>query len=130
MTARILLIEDDAAVRLTIQRILQRGGYLVDCAADGALGLAAFAELAPDLVISDLVMPNKEGLEAIRELRALAPACRIVAISGGGRLNNMDLLSYAAQAGADAVLAKPFTPQQLLDVVAKALPAAVGATAS
>jgi DNA-binding response OmpR family regulator len=121
MKARILVIEDNAVVRMTIQRILEKAGYQVHCVNDGALGVAAFATVAPDLVITDIVMPNKDGLETIKELRASAPACPIVAVSGGGRVGNMDVLRYAEEIGASKGLRKPFEPRDLIGVVEAAL---------
>ncbi len=114
MTTRVLVIDDDPAARQTIQAILEDEGYLVTCAEDGERGLAAFRQERPDVVITDIIMPNKEGVETIFELRSIWPNGSIIAISGGGRIAKGDFLTLAGHCGADAVLAKPFEPDALL----------------
>ena len=82
---RILVIDDDAAVCVVICDALRDCGYRVLCAANGELGLESIRlDGAPDLVITDIVMPRKEGLETIRELRTVHPGIKIIAMSGGG----------------------------------------------
>ncbi len=120
---RILLIDDDPLVRRTIERILQKNGYQVHLAADGLEGLRTFRTLQPDLVITDLIMPVKEGLDTIRLLRTWSPEAKIIAISGGGRVANTDLLAEAAVLGASVVIAKPFEPDELLVKVSNCLAA-------
>jgi CheY-like chemotaxis protein len=119
----ILVIDDDALVREALTLILERKGYEVACAADGKQGLKAFRSRRPDLVISDIVMPEMEGIEAIMELRILSHSCPIIAISGGGRFGKADFLSVAKQLGATATLNKPFETTELLQMVAKCLAA-------
>jgi DNA-binding response OmpR family regulator len=113
MRERILLIDDDIAVLRTLEIILSDLGYDIVTAKDGIEGLRAFRKIRPDLVITDLIMPEKEGLETIIEMRRERPEVKIIAISGGGRLHNTNFLEIAASLGADAVLAKPFEPAQL-----------------
>lgn len=120
--ARILIIDDDRAVQLSIQLALEREGHQVVCASDGEEGLSAFASKTPDLVITDLIMPNKEGIETIIQLRVRDPKTPILAISGGGRLSNADFLKMAAKVGANAILAKPFERQDLIAAVRGLLP--------
>jgi DNA-binding response OmpR family regulator len=120
---KILLIDDDPLVRRTIERILQKNGYQVYLAADGLEGLRTFRTLQPDLVITDLIMPVKEGLDTIRLLRTWSPEAKIIAISGGGRVANADLLLEAAVLGASMVIAKPFEPDELLVKVSNCLAA-------
>lgn len=120
---KILLIDDDPLVRRTIERILQKNGYDVHLAADGLEGLRTFRTLQPDLVITDLIMPVKEGLDTIRLLRTWSPEAKIIAISGGGRVANTDLLLEAAVLGASVVIAKPFEPEELLVKVSNCLAA-------
>jgi CheY-like chemotaxis protein len=120
---KILLIDDDPLVRRTIERVLQKNGYDVHLAADGLEGLRTFRTLQPDLVITDLVMPVKEGLDTIRLLRTWSPEAKIIAISGGGRVANTDLLAEAAVLGASVVIAKPFEPDELLVKVSNCLAA-------
>ena len=117
MVQTILVIDDDAYSRMTLQLVLEDAGYAVECAEDGALGLRAFTAHRPDLVITDIIMPAREGLETIGEIRKLDRAVPIIAVSGGGRLKSIDLLTLAGRLGADAVLSKPFAAEELIDAV-------------
>ena len=118
---KILVIEDNPIVLDTLSRVLQTGGYEVVVAKDGVDGLAAFRLEQPDLVVSDMIMPGQEGTETIRYILAEEPDAKIVAISGGGRIGNIDFLDLAKKMGATAVLAKPFDPDDLLAIVANCL---------
>jgi DNA-binding response OmpR family regulator len=118
---RILVIDDDAHVRLTLQTVLTRSGFEVICASDGAEGLRLFRERAPDLVISDIIMPEQEGMATIKQAKSESPQTPIVAMSGGGRLGNSDILKLARAAGADDILAKPFVLADLITVVQRNL---------
>jgi len=117
MAKRILLIDDDELVRATIQSILESAGYEVTQAADGVQGLEAYRASTPDLVITDILMPNKEGIETIRDLKRCNPAPRIIAISGGDRNGDAQFLQMAEKLGADRILPKPFRKAALLDLV-------------
>jgi CheY-like chemotaxis protein len=120
--ARILIIDDDPNLRRLLARILQSDGHEVIEASNGTDGLARFAAAPPALVITDILMPEKEGIETIRDLRRLAPAVPIIAISGGGvSQKSMKFLDMAAKLGATAALAKPFRPPKLLETVARLL---------
>jgi CheY-like chemotaxis protein len=119
--ARILLVDDDAAVRLLLETVLRTGRHEVTTAIDGRGALAAVATDTFDVVITDLIMPDMEGIETIMELRRIRPACKIIAMSGGGRGSADDYLDIAANVGAHMTLAKPFSPQQLLDAVQQVL---------
>src|SRR5712691_1882560 len=126
---KILVIDDDASVRYTLARILGRAGYAVVMADDGDHGLAMFRKERPDLVISDLIMPHRDGIETIAQIRRESPAMKIIAISGGSRTMNADGLAAALEIGASDVVVKPFTPEDLLDRVRQfdpAWPAAAG----
>ena len=114
---KVLVIDDEQAVRYALTRILESNGYEVVTAADGVLGVAMFRTHRPDLVITDLIMPEQEGIQTIQQLRKDDPAIKILAISGGGRLVNIDFLQLAASLGADDVLAKPFETRELLTAV-------------
>jgi DNA-binding response OmpR family regulator len=109
----VLLIEDDASVRVALTQTLQRLGYEVAAAANGKAGLLQAMLRPPDLVITDLIMPETEGLETIMELKRRTPAIKIIAISGGGRLSNDDYLNVARKFGASRALAKPFSREEL-----------------
>jgi CheY-like chemotaxis protein len=116
-----ILVDDDPMVRHVLSKVLKRGGYEVHLASDGSEGLRAFADLLPDLVIIDIIMPVKGGLDTIPLLRACSPGAKIVAISGGNRLGNKDFVDEATTLGAVAFVAKPFEPDELLAQVARAL---------
>jgi CheY-like chemotaxis protein len=117
----ILVIDDDPLVLTTMERLLKKNGYEVHLAADGIQGLRAFRNQRPDLVITDIIMPIKEGLDTIRLLRAWHPDTKIIAISGGGRRSNVDFLEKAAELGASAIISKPFDPIKLLTEVSRCL---------
>lgn len=111
---RILVIDDEKLLRQTIRRMLESAGHEVIEAEDGRAGIAAFAKHELDAVVTDIIMPQKEGIETIREIRAANPTIRIVAISGGGRNQNMEFLRLAGKLGATVTLAKPFRKEELL----------------
>jgi DNA-binding response OmpR family regulator len=111
--ARILVIEDDRRVGDVIQLILGRGGHYIEVAPNGRLGLRAFGASLWDLVITDLLMPDMDGIEVIKTLRAFSSTIKVLAISGGGMIDHGDLLHVARQLGATAVLPKPFSARQL-----------------
>jgi CheY-like chemotaxis protein len=115
--AKILVIDDDSAMRRLVTRILSGENHEVIEAANGKQGLDQFAAHHPDVVVTDLLMPEQEGIETIRELRRIAPSLRIVAMSGGGTDNDLMFLGMAKALGADAVLAKPFRAEELLRAV-------------
>jgi CheY-like chemotaxis protein len=121
---RILLIDDDEDLRALIELILLSEGYDVAVAADGALGLAIQREHPADLIITDLFMPNQDGIETIVKLRAEFPSTRILAISGGGKASYAhDYLRTAVALGANAVLPKPFEQPAFLRAVREVLAA-------
>ena len=119
--ARLLLIEDDDMSRKALERLLRRDGHEVVVARQGREGMSLFRLHAPDLVVTDIVMPEQEGIETIMELRAAAPECPIIAISGGGRIGKVDFLDLALRVGAAEVIAKPFDGAQLRAAVARCL---------
>jgi two-component system, chemotaxis family, chemotaxis protein CheY len=121
---KILVIEDNAIVRNTIMRILQAAGYDVVTANDGLEGVALFRQETPDLVISDIIMPQQEGIATIRQILAESPGTKIIAISGGGRIGNTDFLQIARKMGAVDALPKPFDPDDLLGRIDNCLKAA------
>ena len=119
MAQVILVIDDDAAMRMTLERTLKQAGYEVVSAADGNEGLKVCRTRAVDVVITDLFMPNKEGMETIIELRRNFPTTAIIAMSGTGVVAPM--LSTAQILGATKTLAKPFEPEEMLTAIEEAL---------
>jgi DNA-binding NtrC family response regulator len=119
--AKILVIDDDVIVRETIVQILEDGGHQVVSAEDGKRGMAAFRSEHPDLVITDIIMPEQEGIQTITEIRGVQPNAKIIAISGGGRIGNTDFLKIARHLGAFDAIAKPFDPDDLLSRVGRCL---------
>lgn|SRR5512146_1688738 len=115
--ATILVIDDDAAVRRVLVRSLAGAGHEIVEAENGSSGLARFREHAPELVITDIVMPQTEGIETIREIRRAAPHVKILAISGSSPPNSVFYLDMAGKLGADVTLMKPIRPAELRDVV-------------
>ncbi len=127
MMARILLADDDPLVHKTLREVLASAGHDVMDASNGieAVSLALAHDF--DVIVADVIMPGKAGLEVIAEIKAAKPGARIVAISGGGRIRNLEVLKIARRIGAVLVLAKPFTPNELIETVDRAL-ALPGAT--
>ncbi|MCG5241657.1 response regulator transcription factor [Azospirillum doebereinerae] len=119
--ARVLIIDDDDVARMMLLRALTRGGHEATGARDGVEGVALFRESPADLVITDIFMPNQEGLATIMELRRSAPSLKIIAISGGGARASLDVLSVAEALGAQKTLRKPFTPSEVMDAVRSVL---------
>jgi DNA-binding NtrC family response regulator len=117
--ARILVIEDDEDTRALMEQMLRTVGHDVILAADGREGVEQYRTRSVDLVITDLYMPNQEGLETIVELRKRSPDIRIIAMSGKAAAHTM--LSIADKLGAVEILQKPFLAEELRDAVQKAL---------
>jgi DNA-binding response OmpR family regulator len=111
---RVLIIEDDQVFRQTLRMALEEAGHEVVEAGNGREGLRIGASKTFDLIITDILMPDVEGLETIREFRKLIPTAKILAISGGGRNTPDSYLSIAKKLGADLTLSKPFGKSELL----------------
>jgi DNA-binding response OmpR family regulator len=122
-----MIIDDDPVLRLVAGEALRQAGFSVREAEDGAVALRELRDHPVDLAIVDMLMPNKEGIETIRELKAMWPKARVIAISGGGRgLDTGYLLSMARSLGADAVFEKPIRPSGFVDIVRGVLEAGPG----
>ena len=122
--ARILLIDDSEDLRAMLGDELVAAGYEVTAAANGHAGLEAVREAHVDVVVTDIFMPERDGLETIAELRRDFPRIKVIAISGGSsRLRNQrtDHLAIAQDIGADEVLRKPFKPAQLLETIERVI---------
>ena len=111
----ILLVDDDPAVRDSVAMVLLDAGFTVEQAENGMDAMRRLERQVPDLVITDILMPQKEGIECIREIRSLAPEVPVIAISGGGG-GQADYLRMAGLLGAAAVMAKPFDPVALVEL--------------
>jgi len=120
--ARILLIEDNDALRTTLVELLTLAGHTVAEAGNGRDGLDLFRHSGADLVITDLVMPEIEGLDVVRELRSAQSPVNIIAISGGGRASAAVYLEAARLLGASKTLHKPFSAAALLAAIDELLP--------
>jgi DNA-binding response OmpR family regulator len=113
---KILIIDDDELVRMTCRNVLKKEGHDVLEAENGNEGVNVFKSKKPDLVITDILMPDKEGLETISEIKAANPSAKIIAISSGGSSKNMSFLKLAKQLGADHAMTKPLKPSELIAV--------------
>jgi len=118
---RILVIDDDVQVRQLLRLILEQAGYEVLDAGDGNEGMKLFSMEPTDLVITDIIMPEKEGIETIRELQRDYPEVKIIAISGGGRVSAEDYLRTAECFGVDRTFAKPLKREELLEAIRELL---------
>src|SRR5438874_10714578 len=105
---RILVIDDEQLLRSTVVTILTRAGFSVEEAPDGQAGIAMFHKSPPDVVITDIFMPNGDGIELIKKLKQSNCQAKIIAMTGGGTLLMMEMASVAKLLGADHVLEKPF----------------------
>jgi len=119
--ARILVIDDDLKLRRTILKILDSLGHELFEAADGNEGMAQIERCRPDLVLTDIIMPDKEGIETILDIRRLHPRVKIIAMSGSGSGQAPQFLSVARKLGADATLHKPFRATELRDTIEQLL---------
>jgi len=115
--ARILVIDDDEQVLDMLYESLTREGYDVLRASNGEQGMRLYREEPVDLIITDLIMPEKEGIETIIELRQDFPDVKIIAMSGGGRIGTKDYLNMAKIFGVQRTFTKPVAREQLLDAI-------------
>jgi DNA-binding NtrC family response regulator len=118
---RIVIIDDEEPIRRLLRLALERAGYEVATASEGNAGLRSCRESKTDLVITDLVMPEKEGIETIQELRRVYPDIKIIAISGGGQISPVSYLSIAERIGANRTFEKPIDTKALVTAVGELL---------
>ena len=118
---RILVIDDEAMMRNMLRQLLEREGYEVFDASDGDEGLKIQMQHPVELVITDLIMPEKEGLETISEFKRNYPDVKVIAMSGGGKIGPDNYLNLAEKFGAQRTLTKPFLMNELLEAVGQLL---------
>ena len=114
---KILIIDDDDLLRGSIEACLSQVGFDVSTACNGQIGSEKALEEPFDLIITDIVMPDKEGLETIMDIKRQNPGQRILAMSGGGYVSPDEYLEIAQEFGADRVLAKPFQLAKMISMV-------------
>ena len=119
--ASILLVDDNDDARTTVSRILEMAGHRVIQAPNAKIATALLKEHKPDLVITDIFMPEGDGFEMLNELRNRELKIPVIAISGGGVQQGLDVLAIAGRLGAKRVLYKPFARRQLLEAIGEAL---------
>ena len=119
--ANILVVDDEPLVVETLSNAITCKGHTVVTAANGVQGMEKFSQGKFDLVITDIIMPDKEGIELIMELKRHAPGVKIVAISGGGRTGNVEFLKMATKLGAVASLKKPIRLAEFYKVLSESL---------
>jgi DNA-binding NtrC family response regulator len=118
---RIMIVDDDPGIRRALHILLSREGFSVTQACDGNEAIRLWREKGGDLVITDLHMPEKNGIEMIVELQSYTPGIRIIAMSGGGQTRRLDLLGNASMLGAVFTIEKPFTLNEMMEMVRRAL---------
>lgn len=116
---RILIIEDDDAVADTLRQMLELDGFEVIVATNGAEGEKMFKKNSVDLIITDLLMPEKEGIETIKDIREISPDVKIIAMSGSAGMFTGEYLRAAKALGANSTLSKPISRGDLLQSVNK-----------
>ncbi|WP_286829729.1 MULTISPECIES: response regulator [Kordiimonas] len=121
MTLNICLIEDDPTIRKALSKVLEREGHFVAVCSNGREGLNIASSRRFDLVITDIIMPEVEGIEVIQKLRQHQPDLRIIAMSGGGRVGNTDFLEIAKSIGAHEVLYKPVTRTEVMQAIERCM---------
>jgi YesN/AraC family two-component response regulator len=119
--AKILVIDDETSIAVMLKKMLEKAGHEVEIALNGNEGLILFEKFHPELLITDIVMPEKEGLELIFELRRKNPELKIIAISGGGRFQYQGYLTSAKHLGANMVFQKPFDHKEFMNSISELL---------
>ncbi|MEN8157201.1 MAG: response regulator [Bacteroidota bacterium] len=120
---KILIIDDESNILMMLKKMLEQSGYEIELAANGVEGIEMFKKSRADLVITDIIMPEKEGLETIREMRRIKSDLKIIAMSGGGKVSADSYLEIARIFGASKIISKPFTKQEMVLAVDELLKA-------
>lgn len=118
---RVLIIDDDEQIRVLLEQMMHWAGFEVMVAENGKVAMQLQQQNPADLVITDLIMPEQEGLETISRLKKDYQGIKIIAISGGGRIGPEAYLPAALELGADKVFSKPFDVQEIVDAVREML---------
>ncbi len=118
---RVLIIDDDEQIRVLLQQMMEWAGFETAVAENGKVAMQLQRQQPADLVITDLIMPEQEGLETISRLKKRYADVKIIAISGGGRIGPDAYLPAALELGADRVFSKPFNVQEVVDSVRELL---------
>jgi len=118
----VLIVDDNADMRSFVRIVLERAGYEAQVAGDGERALDLQRAHPVDVLITDIFMPERDGIELIHQFKSAFPQVKIIAMSGGGRVSNMDYLPFAADIGADLVLRKPFAGNTLLRMLQDFVP--------
>lgn len=113
----VLIIEDDPSLRDSLRRTLRKTGYTILQAAEGGEGLALLGTHVIDVVLIDIFMPGKEGIETIQAIRRTHPQVKIIAMSGGGERMYIDILRVAKASGCHQTLDKPFSEETLINAI-------------
>lgn len=119
--AKILIIDDEPAIAAMLKKMVEKAGHSCMISFNGVDGLAIFDSFEPEILITDIIMPEKEGLEIILELRKRNPELKIIAISGGGRFNYEGYLNSAKHFGANAIFPKPLDLKLLMNKITELL---------
>jgi CheY-like chemotaxis protein len=117
----ILIVEDDKELREMLKMSLKRKGFAVQEAENGKDAISHFKPLITDLVVTDLIMPEEDGIKVVIRLRELKPTIKIIAISGGGKVGPGSYLNLAKALGADAIYSKPFSIKDLVSKIEQLL---------
>jgi DNA-binding response OmpR family regulator len=113
----VLIIEDDVGMRVLLVTLLEANGFRVLTAGNGLRAMQVLRESAPRVVLTDILMPEQDGMETIRAVRRAHPDVKIIAMSGGGYIDKMDYLRFARMLGADATISKPADIDELVQLV-------------
>jgi len=115
--AKIIVIDDEPYILLMLKKMLEKEGHIVDMATNGVEGIELYHKNGADLIITDIVMPEKEGLETIINLKSENPSLKVIAISGGGRVDSREYLHSASLLGAERIFQKPFKKDEIVQAV-------------